>query len=228
MALELKPEILIHRKTVDTELFLTGLTSEKVTVRSQPHRLVEAAIFDAWLETTFLPELTLRRTKYQCTGPAVLFLDQCSAHTGPRFQELCRTRQVIPCYFPPHSSNQLQPLDLCLFGITKRFIARANKLDAVNIQSKHIASVVCAFLAAAVPTNVVETFEISGICLVADAGRLFCTIRPDRAKRLLLPLPSPCPEIPDISDEDFDEEELKVFIEQCTDFIGPFELEDEQ
>jgi hypothetical protein len=31
-----------------------------------------------------------------------------------------------------------------------------------------------------------------------------------------------------ISDEDFDEEELKVFIEACTDFIGPFELENAQ
>jgi hypothetical protein len=30
-----------------------------------------------------------------------------------------------------------------------------------------------------------------------------------------------------VSDEDFDEEELKVFIDECTDFIGPFELEDE-
>jgi hypothetical protein len=38
----------------------------------------------------------------------------------------------------------------------------------------------------------------------------------------------PYPEIPDISDEDFDEEELKVFLEECTDFIGPFKLEYEQ
>jgi hypothetical protein len=35
-------------------------------------------------------------------------------------------------------------------------------------------------------------------------------------------------EISDISNEDFEEEELKAFIEECTDFIGPFELEDEQ
>jgi hypothetical protein len=45
---------------------------------------------------------------------------------------------------------------------------------------------------------------------------------------LLLPIPSPGPEILDISDDDIDEEELKVFIEECTDFVGPFELEDKQ
>jgi hypothetical protein len=70
-----KPDIIIHRKTVNTDLLLTGLTSEKVPVRSQPDVLVEAALFDAWLETTFLAELTLHLTKDQYTGPAVLFLD---------------------------------------------------------------------------------------------------------------------------------------------------------
>jgi hypothetical protein len=49
-------------------------------------------------------------------------------------------------------------------------IARANQLDAVDIQTKYIASVVCAFLVAAVPLNVVKTFALSGICAVADAG----------------------------------------------------------
>jgi hypothetical protein len=42
-----KPEILIPRKTVDTDLLLTGLTSEKVTVRSQPRGFVAAALVDA-------------------------------------------------------------------------------------------------------------------------------------------------------------------------------------
>jgi hypothetical protein len=102
---------------------------------------------------------------------------------GQRFQELCRVYHVVACYFPSRTSRQLQPLDLLLFGITKRLIARANRLDAANIQTKHIASVVCAFLATAVPLNIVKTFVLSGICLVADAGILFCTMRPNRAKR---------------------------------------------
>jgi hypothetical protein len=92
----LKPEIIIPRKTVDTDLLLTGLTYEKVMVRSQPQGFVAPAVFDAWLETTFLPELTLRRTKYQCTGPAVLFLDQCSAHIGDRFRFYASLR-ILAC-----------------------------------------------------------------------------------------------------------------------------------
>jgi hypothetical protein len=61
----LKPEIVIHRKTVETDPLLTVLASKKVTVRSQPGGFVDAALFDAWLETIFLPELALHLTKYQ-------------------------------------------------------------------------------------------------------------------------------------------------------------------
>jgi hypothetical protein len=107
-------------------------------------------------------------------------------------------------------------------------ITRANKLDVVNIQTKHIASVVCAFLAAAIPLNIVKAFALSGICLVADAGTLFCAIRLDRAKRLLLLLPSTFPDISDVTHDDRDEDALRIFIEECTDSIGPFKSEDEE
>jgi hypothetical protein len=72
----LKPEIIIPRKTVDVNFLLTGLTDEKVMIRSQPHGFVDILLFDLWFETSFLPELALRQTKYSYTGPAVLFLDQ--------------------------------------------------------------------------------------------------------------------------------------------------------
>jgi hypothetical protein len=137
------------------------------------------------------------------------------SNTPPCFHELCEIHRVVPCYFPPHNSNQLQPLDLSLFGITKRLLSRVNKLDAVNIQTRHIASVVCAFLAAAVPWNVVKTFKISGICLVADNGVLRCSVRPGMAKQLNQPLPSAVPEMADRGSDDSDVEELEVFVEEC-------------
>jgi hypothetical protein len=58
----------------------------------------------------------------------------------------------------------------------------ANKLDAPNTQVKHIASIVYAFLAAAVLLNVIATFGLSEICLVAGEDILRCTIRPETAK----------------------------------------------
>jgi hypothetical protein len=224
----LTPGVIIPRKTVNRDLLLIGLTSEKVTIRSQPHGFVESRLFLSWLETTSLPELILRRITYNYHGPPVLFLDNCSAHTGDKFRELCEANRIILCFFPPHSSNQLQPLDLCLFGVLKRLLSSANKLDAVNIQTKHIASVVCAFLAAAVPVNVVKSFRLSGICLIADEGVLLCTIQPDRAKRLLVPLPSLLGEISDPTSDESDEEELRVFVEECTPLVYDGVSDDEE
>jgi hypothetical protein len=215
----LKPEIIIPRKTVDADLVLTDLTAEKVTIRSQPHGFIDTRIFDSWCETTFIPELHKRRMTHGYEGPAVLFLDNCSAHNGARFHEICAANRVIPCYLPPHSSNQLQPLDLSIFGITKRYLARVNKLNAVNIQTKHIATVVCSFLAAAVPLNIVKTFENSGISLVADRDVIFCTIRPERAKRLLVPLASTMPEISIGGSDESDTEELNLFVEECAELL---------
>jgi hypothetical protein len=222
----LKPEIIIPRKTVDADLVLTGLTAEKVSIRSQLRGFVDTELFDSWLEFIFLPELAERRRHYNYTGPAILLLDNCSAHKSARFQGLCEENRVLRCYRPPHSSNQLQPLDLSIFGITKRFISRANMLDSVNIQTRHIANIVCAFLAAAVPSNIVNRFELSGNCLVADEGTIFCVLRPKMAKRRLSPLPAPLLEIAqDLASEsdDADIGELEVFIEECADLLYDLE-----
>jgi hypothetical protein len=58
----------------------------------------------------------------------------------------------------------------------------ANKLDASNTQAINIASIVYAFLAAAVPLNVIMTFGLSWVCLVADEDILPCTARPEMTK----------------------------------------------
>jgi hypothetical protein len=124
--------------------------------------------------------------------------------SGPAISRTVPGKSCCPLLFPVTYTTQLQPLDLSLFGITKRLIARANKLDAVNIQTKHIASTVCAFLAAVVLLNIVKTFALSGICLVADARNslLHNATRPNKA----IPLPSAFPDISDVTDDDLDED----------------------
>jgi hypothetical protein len=123
----LRSTIIVPRKTVDTDLVLTGLTSEKVTVKSQPHGFINAPIFDCWMEEIFISELRKRRKAFDYAGPAVILINNCSCHATPRFLELCETEDVIPLYFPPHSLNQLQPLDLLIFGVTKRLLIRVNR-----------------------------------------------------------------------------------------------------
>jgi hypothetical protein len=42
----LKPTMIIHRKTVDDDLVMTGLTTEKLAIRSYPKGYMDTAIFD--------------------------------------------------------------------------------------------------------------------------------------------------------------------------------------
>jgi hypothetical protein len=61
----LRPTVIIPRKTVDVDLVLMGVTSEKVNLKSQVHGFVNGTIFDFWFEQPFLQELARRREAFQ-------------------------------------------------------------------------------------------------------------------------------------------------------------------
>jgi hypothetical protein len=128
----------IVRKTFDAELALQGYSNEKVDVYSQSKSFIDIAIFQDWFQTNFIPELQRRRDLYHYGGEAFIIMDNCTAHAGPTFQHLCEQHKVTPIFLPPHSSNQLQPLDVSVFGISKNDINRANKLSKKNVQTDHI------------------------------------------------------------------------------------------
>jgi hypothetical protein len=97
---------------------------------------------------------------------------------------------------PPQSSNQLQPFDGSVFGITKRGISRVNLMDALNIQPDQIAQVVCAFIAAANPIPLEVTFNDT--CL-AWPNAIPCLLHPWHPK-----LPEMSPDEGDEPDDDSD------------------------
>jgi hypothetical protein len=211
--------------TVDSDLILTGMTPEKVIIKSQRHGFVNTPIFDSWMDETFLPELRRRREAFQYAGLAVLMLDNCSFHMAHRFLEACDHERVLSDYLPPDSSNQLQPLDLSIFGITKRLLARINRLDSVNVQSRHIAQLVSAFMSAATPVSIVEKFRFSGICLICDDDVLRCQVRSNKARCVLVPFGASFPGCGDQGEMSSDEEEIRAFGEDVAELL--YDLDDE-
>jgi hypothetical protein len=223
----LKPCLVIHRKTFDNELALHGYTREKVTIYSQSKSFIDADIFCDWMEETFVPEVIRRRAEHDYHGPAFLVLDNCTAHSGELFHGLCNEHNIVPVFLPPHSSNQLQPLDLCIFGLAKAYIGRVNKFEKVNVQTDHILRILKGFHNAASPPNITATFRNAGISLIlvsdeAEDPLCLCKITPETARCLLEPIEpyvnSLLPEIPDdaLADE-------AVFMEDqgfVEDFLG--------
>jgi hypothetical protein len=146
---------------------------------------VATPIFADWMPRIFIPELMKRRGAYSYHGPPFLILDNCSAHTNADFTDLCSLNVIVPVFLPPHSSNQSRVLDLSIFGITKGLIGRVNRIDPANVQSFHVAHVVCSFLSAANPANIIHSFRDAGISVVIAEDRLLCMVTPEPARCLL-------------------------------------------
>jgi hypothetical protein len=103
-------------------------------------------------------------------------------------------------------------LDLCLFGVTKRIIARANRLEKVNVQTDHIVRVLHSFMSPAVPSNIVKSFPNSGRSLILDDERIIrCQITPHTA-RCVLSEPFEL-ELSDGSSEDGEDLNVEMYLE---------------
>jgi hypothetical protein len=80
-----------------------------------------------------------------------------------------------------------------VFGITKGYISRANKLEKNNVQIDHIVRILKGFYAAASPPNIIETFRNAGISLILDSEpdeqpRCLVTVTPETARCILEPI----------------------------------------
>jgi hypothetical protein len=213
----MRPAVVLARKTYEDEILETRLTSEKLELYSQSHSFIDQSIFEDWFCDTFCVDLSRRREQQNYWGPSYLLLDNCSAHHGIRFSNLCNQHNIVPIFLPAHASNQVQPLDLCLFGVTKGQIIRVNNLECANIQSTHVVKVINGFLSAANPNNIVSSFRNGGIsvCLNPIDRKLYCKVTRETLRcvmhRLICP---PIEENPELQTAPVDLN-VEIFIENA-------------
>jgi hypothetical protein len=141
---------------------------------------------------------------------------------------LCAENNVIALFRPPYSSNQLQPLDLATFGITKRMLVRVNRMDKLNIQTQQVVQVVCAFMWAANPVNVTKGFRNGGIDLFIDEDRLCCRVIPTLARCLLDPaglFPVP---VSEETEDEADEVDWNLYVEDCCELLDDRDAPDDE
>jgi transposase InsO family protein len=136
---------------------LYGWKPKHLDIYTQSKSFLNTELFDDWFKDPFLPIVEKRRKKCNYQGNVVLILDNWSAHRGEAFQQKCYENGIVPLYIPPHSSNQLQSLDLCTFGLTKK-ILRYNNMAKSGIQTRHIRQVLDAFSQAARPETISASF----------------------------------------------------------------------
>lgn len=175
----LRPMVIVQRETVEKELLLRGYTADKVYLSRSDTGFVTSRLFLEWGTRVFFPELRRRRAELGYQGPAVLVMDGFGCHQTERFLELAAEENIITKFIPPHTSDQLQPLDLGIFANQKRWQGNITVDADLNRQTKQIIKSCDSYRMATTPKNVIGAFRKGGLVTWLDDTTLLLMIRVD-------------------------------------------------
>jgi hypothetical protein len=177
----LKPLIVLPRKTAETELYECGLTPDAVALLYQENGFANSRLFEWWVFNLFIPDTLLQRQKLGYAGLIFLILDGFAGHDSEPVQEAFLYYGIHPLVIPPHSSDQVQALDLGMFAIMKAESARIYAHIDFNAQTKKLVKMVSGWQKATTTVNIIKAFRRAGIIAVwnPEVNALVCRI--DRA-----------------------------------------------
>ena len=75
------------------------------------------------------------------------------------FQEKCLYYGIIVFVEPPNSSDQLQILDISLFGIQRRAMQKVYPKKDLNKQTQQITKIINAWKISSIHSNIISVFE---------------------------------------------------------------------
>ena len=158
----LKPLIVSPNKTVSRQLYINGYNESNCLIVSQEHGFINSEIFAFWADHIFFPEVQKKRQQLGYDGIVILTLDGCSPHKSLYFEDECTKQNVYPFFEPPGTSDQVQALDLGIFGCQKRKHRRRKMLGLTKTDCV-IVEIVDSWMKSTTPGSVVSAFNQAGI-----------------------------------------------------------------
>ncbi len=159
----LKPLVVTPQKTVTRKLYINGYNESNCIIVSQEHGFINSEIFAYWADHVFFPELARKREKFNYHGLAVLTMDGCTAHNSEYFLDECTFRDTYPFFEEPGTSDQVQALDLGIFGVQKQIKTHYNGAVQLGMTENNIVGVVNSWMQATTPSNVISAFNQAGV-----------------------------------------------------------------
>ena len=160
---KLRPLLILPNKRIDKDLLQNGYGERNALYCYQENGFINSTIFDFWAKSIFLPEIQRRREKTGYTGLILLLLDGCSSHFSDFFLDEATYHGIYIFQEPPGSSDQVQALDLGIFGIQKHFKSRIKVHGQFSDQSRNIMQIVNSWIQATTPDKIVSAFHQAGI-----------------------------------------------------------------
>jgi hypothetical protein len=125
---------------------------------------INAGIFPDSIRTMFLPHIDmLRDLAHFVQEPAVLLMDNCSAHVRDDVIRILNEAAVRLITFAPHTIQIFQLLDLTLFGVLKRRPRYELPLDDDNATVRFIMKVYHDFGQTMIGPNIWGAFRALGL-----------------------------------------------------------------
>jgi hypothetical protein len=152
----------------------------KIRVNSSSY--VNADIFRDYIRDYFIPHVENHRTIHGKQGsPAVLLMDNCSAHLRDDIIEMLSLHRIKIITFPPHTSGIFQMLDRVLFGVFKTAMRGQIKDPQLHFMTDHARRMLRAFETAKCASNIRASFLSTGFIYEVDASHMY-TLGYDEAK----------------------------------------------
>ena len=170
----LKPLIVVPNKRVEKKLLMMGYGSATVNLFYQENGFINSQIFAYWAEHILAPEIQRRRSITGYRGDAILLLDGCSSHVSDYFLDICTYYDIYPLFEPPGSSDQVQALDLGIFGCQKHYKTNIKKNNELEFeQSNDIMQIINSWKRATTPDKIVSAFNMAGIYVIESSPNVY-------------------------------------------------------
>ena len=180
----LRPLMILPRLTIEAELFACGYSEDVVALASSSCGFITKNLFERYCAEVLVPYVRRTREKTDYNGRAVLIMDGCSCHRSAFLDELFDDNGIVVVFLPAHSSDQVQALDVGIFGNHKSAQSRIHVPKEMSKQTQQVVRAVSAFQAIAHPYAVTSAFKKAGITPVLREGLLFVEVTPWTASRV--------------------------------------------
>jgi hypothetical protein len=148
-----------------TEDFLR--THHNIAICGQSNGWITAEILEGYMLEHVLEEFLARKLQSGSSDRGLLLLDGHASRNIPNVWKTFADNDIDVLTFVSHSTHILQPLDLCVFGALKRFMAKdnssLNKLSASQRRGELMKKALESLYHAACPANIISGFQRAGV-----------------------------------------------------------------
>jgi hypothetical protein len=156
------------------------LTPDTGYIRVQEHGFLTREIFAEWAEVVLFPDTIRMCQSLDHAGSIFLILDGFASHLSDAMEEQCLFYRVMLIIIPPHTSDQVQPLDLGFFALHKLECHRVHPHIDLNTQTAKILKILCGFQKASTPMNILKAFRWEGLVSRWDGAAKTLSYQIDR------------------------------------------------